>query len=252
MSHRFDLTGRTFLVTGASSGIGRQTAICLAELGARLILVGRSTERLTQTSDQLRGEGHLAQPRDLSDVEAIPKWMKGLCKEHGPLNGIVHCAGVHLIKPLRFTTPQDLADVMTVNVTAAAMLLRGFRQKGVCDAPASAVLISSVMGTVGQPGVSAYSASKGALCSLTRSAALELAEEQIRVNCVAPGWVQTELADRAAETLTDEQLAEIRDMHPLGLGEPRDVAHSIMFLLSDAARWITGTTLVVDGGYTAH
>jgi len=252
MPNPLDLSGRTILVTGASSGIGRQTAIHLADLGARLVLVGRSEERLRQTASQLSDAEHIVQPRDLSDVDAVPKWLKGLCKEIGRIGGLVHSAGVHLMKPLRFMSPQEFSDVMTVNVTAAATLLKALRQKGVCDQPASAVLISSVMGMVGQAGVSAYCASKGAVCSLTRAAALELAEEQIRVNCVAPGWVQTEMADRAAETLTDDQLAEIRGMHPLGLGEPNDVANAVAFLMSDAAKWITGTTLVVDGGYTAH
>lgn len=252
MPNPLSLSGRTILVTGASSGIGRQTAIQLSQLGARIVLVGRSPERLQETAERLRGDGHPIQPRDLSDVDALPKWLKELCKEIGPLNGLVHSAGVHLMKPLRFMSPQEFSDVMTVNVVAAAALLKALRQKGVCGSPASAVLISSVMGVVGQAGVCAYSASKGAIGSLTRSSALELAPEQIRVNCVAPGWVQTEMADRASSNLTEEQMDEIRGMHPLGLGEPQDVAHAVSFLLSDAAKWITGTTLVVDGGYTAH
>lgn len=252
MKHPLDLTGRAILITGASSGIGRQTAIQLAELGARLVLVGRSADRLQETAARLAGEGHRIEPRDLGQVDEIPAWLKAVCQETGPLNGLVHSAGVHLMKPLRFMSPREFADVMTVNVTAAAALLKGFRQKGVRGTPASAVLISSVMGTVGQAGVTAYCASKGAVCSLTRSSALELADEEIRVNCVAPGWVQTEMADRAASTLTDEQLKEIRRMHPLGLGDPADVANAVAFLVADAARWITGTTLIVDGGYTAH
>jgi NAD(P)-dependent dehydrogenase (short-subunit alcohol dehydrogenase family) len=252
MPNLLSLSGRTILVTGASSGIGRQTAIQLSELGARIVLVGRSPERLQETAGRLRGEGHPVQPRDLAAVEDVPKWLKELCREIGPLNGLVHSAGVHLMKPLRFMSPQEFSDLMTVNVVAAAALLKGLRQKGVCGSPASAVLISSVMGMVGQAGVTGYCASKGALCALTRSSALELAEEGIRVNCVAPGWVQTEMADRAASTLTEEQMQQIRGMHPLGLGEPQDVAAAVAFLLSDAAKWITGSTLVVDGGYTAH
>lgn len=246
------LSERTILVTGASSGIGRQTAIQLSRQGARLVLVGRSPERLQETAHRLTGEGHLVQARDLTDADSVPAWLKELCRETGPLHGMVHSAGVHLMKPLRFMSSQEFADVLAVNVVVAAALLKGLRQRGVCGSPASAVLISSVMGLVGQAGVSAYSASKGAVCSLTRSAALELAAEGIRVNCVAPGLVQTEMADRASSTLTPEQMDQIRAMHPLGLGEPEDVAHAVAFLLSDASRWITGTTLVVDGGYTAH
>ena len=114
------------------------------------------------------------------------------------------------------------------------------------------MLVSSAMGLVGRPGIPAYSASKGALVALARSAALELAKDQIRVNCVAPGFVRTEMLEQLREWLSSEQLAALEAQHPLGLGAPRDVAYAIAFLLADTSHWITGTTLVVDGGYTAH
>jgi NAD(P)-dependent dehydrogenase (short-subunit alcohol dehydrogenase family) len=132
------------------------------------------------------------------------------------------------------------------------MLAKGFRQRGCHTVGASIVLLSSVTGLVGLPGIAAYAASKSAVLGLTRCLALELAPQQIRVNCVAPAMVRTDIAEHLFTSLLPEQVASIEQAHPLGIGRPRDVANAIAFLLSDAARWITGSALVVDGGYTAH
>ena len=247
-----DLTGRTILVTGASSGIGRSTAVTLSRLGAKLILVSRSPDVLRETETLLEGHGHSIAPCDLREADAIPKWMKQLAADNGPISGVVHSAGMHITMPLRFMTTAQLDDLMRINFTAAMQLTKGLRQRNVGTEKTSVVFIASVMGLVGQPGVSAYVASKGALVAVTRSLALELAAEGIRVNCVAPGQVESSMASAQQEQLTAEQQSAIAAMHPLGIGKPEDVANSVAFLLSDAARWITGTTLVVDGGYTAH
>jgi NAD(P)-dependent dehydrogenase (short-subunit alcohol dehydrogenase family) len=252
MINPMELENRTILVTGASSGIGRETAILLSQLGARLILGGRNSEKLEKTLALLEGTKHQAHAFDLSAVDSIPRWMKDIAGNTGPLHGLVHSAGVQITKPLRMLTSANIDEVMRINITASFGLIKGFRQKGVCANFASVVLISSVMGLVGQSGISAYSASKGALVTLAKSLALELAKENIRVNCVAPAHVHTEMAEKLQETLTTEQIENIRKMHPIGIGNPRDVAYAIAFLLADTGRWITGTTLVVDGGYTAH
>jgi NAD(P)-dependent dehydrogenase (short-subunit alcohol dehydrogenase family) len=248
-----DLSGRQFLVTGASSGIGRETSILLSRLGATVVLSGRNREQLEHTARQLHRQCHHTAPFEMTDLEQIPAWIKTLAAAHGPFDGVVHSAGIQKTIPVRMLGPAMLDEIMRVNVSSAAMLARGFRQKG-CRTPGtgSIVFLSSVHGIAGEAGVAAYSASKAALLGLTRSLAMELAPEGIRVNAIAPGFVQTEMVDRLKQALTAEQFSVIEKKHPLGIGNVRDVANGIAFLLADTGRWITGTTLVIDGGYTAH
>lgn len=247
-----DLCGQRILVTGASSGIGRAASILLSQLGAQLILVGRSEDRLVKTLEMMDGTGHLVEPKDLALADEIPAWMKGITQKAGLLSGVVHCAGVQGVGPVRFLKDKDFSQMMNINVNSAVQLAKGFRQKKVLQQPGSIVLISSIIGMVGQAGVAAYSASKGALCALTRSIALEFAAESIRVNCIAPGIVKTEMTQDFQSKLSEEQFEKLCSQYPLGIGEPQDVANAIAFLLSGTSRWITGTTLVVDGGYTAQ
>ena len=251
MSLPLDLAGKRILVTGASSGIGRECAVLFAELHASVVLLGRDAARLEATLSRLQGSGHVIEACDLAQVETIPARLKDVAQRSGPLAGLVHCAGLHKVQPLRISNPADFMSLMTVNVLSASMLAKGYRQKGVSTG-GSIVFFSSVMSVVGQPGVSAYAASKGALAALGRSLALELAPEGIRVNCISPGFVETEMGDRLRQQMTPEQFEALKALHPLGLGTPRDVANAAAFLLADSGRWITGTNLVVDGGYTAH
>jgi 3-oxoacyl-[acyl-carrier protein] reductase len=248
-----DLQGRTYLVTGASSGIGRECSVLLSQLGARVILVARTRGTLEATANFLEpGSCHIVEPYDLNNTDAIPKWIIDLTERVGPLDGIVHSAGIQLTRPIRVIGAEHFSELMRINVEAALLLARGFRQKGVYTSNASIVLVSSVLGLVGKSAVSLYSASKGALISLARSLAVELAPQGIRINCVAPGIVMTEMVTKFQQSLTADQIKSVEAEYPLGLGQPRDVAFSIAFLLSDTGKWITGSTLVVDGGYTAR
>ncbi len=239
------------LVTGASSGLGLGVARGLATQGARLILVARDAGRLEATRAELPGDGHIAESVDLSRTEAIAHWMKTRSVDWGPLHGLVHSAGTMPMRPLRILMESDWTTALATNVIAASALAKGFRQPGVSSGGGSVVFLSSVTGLRGQPSQSAYSATKGALIAMARSLAVELARERIRVNCVAPAVVETGMSNRIKSNVTPEQWAAIVARHPLGLGTPEDVANAVLFLLADTGRWITGSTLVVDGGYTA-
>jgi NAD(P)-dependent dehydrogenase (short-subunit alcohol dehydrogenase family) len=246
-----DLSGRTVLVTGGSSGIGRETAVVLSQLGARVVVTGRRTEQLEATLERLAPGSHALEPFDLADLEAIPEWVTALAGRHGPFQGLVHAAGLRKTVGLRGLSLDVLHQTVHINLDSAVMLAKGFRQKGCCSRPASVVLVSSVMALVGAPATAAYAASKAALIGLARSLASELAREGIRVNCIAPGMVDSEMTDQIRLTLTPEQFAAVVAQHPLGLGTARDVACAAAYLLSDAARWMTGQTMVLDGGYSA-
>lgn len=253
MKNPMDLAGRTILVTGASSGIGRAAAILLSELGARLVLTARNKGMLEQTQAHLAAGDHRIIPCDLGVLDNIPEYMREVRNEVGPLHGFVHSAGVGTPMPLRSLSSGEAEDIMRINFTAALVLTREFSRKQIRSESASIVFVSSVAGSVGVAARSAYSASKGALIAFARSAAIELVNSRIRVNCVAPAYVRTEMFERAAQALPDAQWAEqLERTHPLGIGEPLDVAHAIAFLLADTGRWITGSVLTVDGGYTAQ
>jgi NAD(P)-dependent dehydrogenase (short-subunit alcohol dehydrogenase family) len=251
MLNPLDMSGRTVLVTGASSGIGRETAILLSRLGGRVILVARRREKLEQTLSELEGSGHAIEPFDLIQYEGIPRWMKSLAAKTGRLDGVVHCAGIQITKTLKMLEAREVEDLWRLNVSASLWLAKGYRQRGV-NSGGSIVYLSSAAGLAGIAALSAYSASKGAVISLTRSLAMELCREHIRVNCVAPTLVRTEMYDEFVKGLAPEFLQALEREHPLGFGIPADVANAIAFLLAGTGRWITGTVLVVDGGRTAH
>ncbi len=245
-----DLKGGVVLVTGASSGIGRETAVVLSQLNARVVLTGRNPERLAETRQLLAGEGHFVSPFDLAALDDVPRWLKSVTAQTGPLAGLVHSAGIHATISIRVLSAQKADEMLRVNVSSAMMLVRAFRQRDCHVRGGSVVFLSSTAGMVGSSSLSAYSASKAALIGLARSLGAELASDGIRVNCVAPGIVKTAMFERFAASVSADHLSEVEACFPLGLGTPRDVAYAVAYLLAETGRWITGATLVLDGGYT--
>lgn len=248
----FSLSGKNILITGASSGIGRQCAITSSALGAFVILVGRSTERLKATAKLLNSTKYTILATDITDYD---KTVLGIENSIGDLkiDGLIHAAGISTTLPLRNLTPEKLQPFFETNVFAAINITKWLTKKKYANPKGmSIVFLASVMGIVGELGKTTYSLTKGALVAGTKSLALELASKNMRVNCISPGVVETPMSANAVYSQNEDAYSKIKSLHPLGLGKPEDVANACAFLLSDGSRWITGTNLIVDGGYTAR
>ncbi|CAG8867881.1 3-oxoacyl-[acyl-carrier-protein] reductase FabG [Pseudomonas fluorescens] len=242
----FGLHERTILVTGASSGIGRQIALSCAGAGATLVVTGRSSERLQALLDELGGAPHRMLVADLNDEAQVD----ALSKEVGKIDGLVHSAGISALSPLRMASREHIESQLATNVIAPMLLTRYLLARQAVRNGGSIVFISSISAHIGVRGVGAYSASKAAVEGLARSLSIELAPRKIRVNCLAPGLVQTPMLDAALATTGNLDATVAR--YPLGIGQPEDVANATIFFLSQASRWITGRALVLDGGHTVE
>lgn len=248
MSAIFSLAGKRILVTGASSGIGRQVCQTIAELGGTVIASGRDAGRLAQVVEGLPGGGHAAVAAELT--EAIDRGR--LVDEAGLLNGFVHAAGTLRILPFSFISEQAIKEAQAVNFEAPVLLTQALLKQKVIGNGAAIVFITSIAASHGAKGHALYAAGKAALAGAARSLALEVGGRRIRVNCLAPGMVRTPMAGAAEDSLSSEAMRNHEKEYPLGFGDPIDVAGAAAFLLSDAARWISGTTLICDGGFTAR
>jgi NAD(P)-dependent dehydrogenase (short-subunit alcohol dehydrogenase family) len=242
----FSLEGKTILVTGASSGIGRAAAIECSKMGAKVIITARNEPRLLQTLQDLEGEGHQMILCDLSNESEIDKMVADLPE----VQGLVNNAGFTKILPVQFISTDDISSILQVNTVAPMILLQKLVKKKKLKKGSSVVFTSSLAGlgfsTVGN---SMYAASKGAVSAFIRCVALELAPKNIRVNAVCPAMVDTGILESG--TITQEQLEEDVKKYPLGrYGKPNDIAWAMIYLLSDAASWITGDNMVIDGGVT--
>jgi len=246
-----DLTGKRILVTGASSGLGRETSIILSKLGAKVVLVARNKERLEETFSKLEGTGHCIYRYDLEQLDGIPDFLKDIAAEQGRLSGLFHAAGVASTFSINMIKEKNINSIFTSSAFASLMLAKGFGHKDVREeGPSSIVFMSSAAGLTGTKGMAIYSSSKAAVDGAVRAIAVELAEKSIRVNSIAAGMIKTEMHSTFENNTSTEVMAKKESMHPLGFGAPTDVALAAAFLLSDASRWITGITMVVDGGFT--
>jgi NAD(P)-dependent dehydrogenase (short-subunit alcohol dehydrogenase family) len=247
----FSLTGNRYLITGAASGIGRATSIFLSRMGANLILVDIDSENLENTKSQCKDSDRTL-VLDLSESSLIKAAILDVASDFGKLNGFIHLAGKPYVSPLKTISREKCYDVYSLNTYAAIELAKVFINRNVCaDDKNSIVFVSSVYGLVGSAANVGYAMSKAALHGITRSLAVELAPKKIRVNCIAPGFVKTNMMKETEKLFSEQRDEIVENLHPLGLGEANDIAYACAFLLSDASKWITGSIMSVDGGFTA-
>ncbi len=246
MYNPFTLENKTILVTGASSGIGRAIAIECSKMRASVIITGRNEERLKETHAQMEGN----QPNYIIADLSLPNDVQNLVQKITSLNGLVNCAGFTKVLPFPFAERKDFEEVMEVNFFAPTEISRLLVKSKKMQKGASIVFISSVSGVYcSSVAGSIYSSSKGAINGLAKAMALDLAPKGIRVNCVNPGMIDTNIFSEGK--ITQEQLNEDMKRYPLKrYGKPEEVAYAVIYLLSDAAEWITGSNLLIDGGYT--
>lgn len=244
----FSLGDKTILVTGASSGIGKATAIECSKMGAKVVVTGRNETRLEETFEQLEGSCHEKLVGDLSNQG----YLEDLVASVPPLDGVVLCAGIATVKPILFSTPEEFRSIFDVNFFAPVELLRLLAKKKKLSKGSSCVFIVSIGGNnVWSPGGAIYGTSKAALKSAVNYYAVELAPKKIRVNGICPGMVETPLIK--SDAYSQEQVEADKTLYPLGrYGFPEDIAYAAIYLLSNASSWITGSHFVIDGGATAR
>lgn len=247
-----DLSDKSYLISGAGSGIGRAVAQMCNMLGAKVLLLDKDQLGLIETSKTMNENSYFLSSLDLTNFDSIQEAVSIGVDKLGKLNGFCHCAGFEYTLPIKSMKPKHYQELFNINTIAGFELARILSKKKYRQGDSTSfVFIASIMGIVSRPGLTGYSASKGALISGARSIALELANKKIRVNTISPGTIMTNLIVKAFENMPPEQREKRLSQYPLGFGTPDDVANAVVFLFSERSRWITGTNIVVDGVYTA-
>ena len=241
----FHLQHKTILVTGASSGIGQQVAISISEMGANVVITGRNEGRLMDTFKKLKNTNHQQIIADITNESDLQQMIKVVPM----LDGIVHCAGVVKPFPIKFISKEKIKETFTVNYEAQVELMAQITRNKKLNKRASIVFISSISAAHPHKGGALYAGSKAALESFSKVIALEFYTMGIRSNCIAAAMVKTPMYDYSEQNASKETMDEHTNKYPLGVGEPTDVANATIFLLSDASKWVTGTTITLDGGF---
>jgi NAD(P)-dependent dehydrogenase (short-subunit alcohol dehydrogenase family) len=245
------LQGKNILITGASDGIGKTTAILASKLGAKVIMIARNEEKLQKVMRESEGNKHSWYSYDLKKIDEIENLIQEIVTINGALDGFVHCAGISGMRPLKMTKYNFLHDMMLINFYSFIELCRCISKKGNYKKNMSIVGISSVAGIKGFKGQSAYSATKAAMDGAIRSMSKELSEKDIRINSIVASMIKTKMYEgyrnKTGKTLDDPRFS----IYLLGIGEPIDIANAIIYLLSDCSRIITGTSWVIDSGATS-
>jgi len=245
------LLSRNIVISGGSSGIGKECAIECSKQGANLLIIGRNALTLQETMNSLSPGCHLSLVIDLNTPDEIENNLLGTLSTFGKIDGFVHSAGIEKTLPFDFSKPPVFRDVFNVNVFSGFELSRILsNKKYISPNGASFVFIASILGVVGRAGTVAYCSSKGAVISGVKALALELNRKKIRVNAISPAIVETQLTKTIFEGIPQESIQCLTNMHPLGFGRASDIAQGCIYLLSEESRWITGSNLIIDGGYS--
>ena len=246
MYNPYSLVDKTILITGASSGIGKATAIECSKMGAKIVVTGRNEERLSQTLTQLEGLGHLAIIADLASEEGVTT----LVNQCPQLDGLVNNAGSTIMVPTQFISRDKLLQVLEVNTISPILLTQLLLKNKKLGKGASIVFTDSISGVnIASPGNVLYSTSKAAISGFVKNAALDLSVKNIRVNAVCPGMIDTHILDNGNVTAEDVE-ADMKKYPLRRYGKPEEVAYAIIYFLSDASGFTTGANLIIDGGFT--
>ncbi len=243
-SSPFSLKDKTILLTGASSGIGRQTCISIANMGANVILTARNQEKLQETLSKMKGNNHQIILADLTDDAQLNNLVEQLPK----LDGLVHCAGIVIVRPIRFLDKKELQDMLDINYLAPSLLSNAVLKKRLMNKGGAFVFISSLGSSQPYFGGSGYSGSKGAISSFSKTLALEYCKKGIRSNVISPASIKTDIFEEMEEMLDKDFIEKYAAKYPLGIGLAEDVANMVIFLLSPASKWITGMDFQMEGG----
>lgn len=249
----FSLDGKVIVISGAASGIARQCAISCSEMGAKLILLDLDENGLKETMGMVdRPEDHFWAAVDLLEYDRVEEIIRGAVMKVGRINGLLNCAGISTTNLFKLTKPEELDRFFRVNVYTGYFLTKECTRMGnLSKEGGSIVFFSSVSGSLGVTGKSTYGMTKAALLSLSKHLACELARKNVRVNAISPGAICTPINMNLPHMKDPEKRAELESQYLLGLGKTTDIANACIYLLSDASRWVTGTNLFVDGGFSA-
>jgi len=243
----FNFTGKNFIVTGASSGMGRQIALELAEAGAKVLAIARREKEL-QNLQALYPNYIVLASLDVCDEENLENAIKNFVNQFGKIDGAIHAAGIVSLTPLKMYDKSLAEKIFEISLWSGVKLLQISTKTKISNSEASFVLFSSTGSYNAAKGMFAYASAKGALRIATKCFAKEISSRRLRINTISPGWVNTDMTDKLSET---NDIDDIKRNHLLGIGKPEDVSGMVLFLLSDRAKWITGTDVIVDGGYLA-
>lgn len=244
---KYDFSNQNFVITGASSGMGKQVAIELAEAGANVLAIARGEEALSKLQ-QMYPEHITIASIDVCDTDALELVVNSFVKSKGKLDGAVHAAGISALTPLRSYNTEEARKIMDISFWAGTSLMQICSKAKNSNSGASFLLFSSVSSQKTDKGLFAYAGAKAAMKIAVKTFAKELSNRSLRINTISPGWVNTNMTNQLEET---NNLDEVNQNHLLGIGKPEDVSGVVLFMLSDRSNWMTGADIVVDGGYLA-